>query len=238
MRSIPVFLALLLWKAACRLFFRFDVEWVGDPPHDRWESLRMIAVLNHTSLWEPLFLGVVPNHVVWQVARDGVVPIASKTMDRRATGWVFRFAGRRVIPVSRRRDVSWQEVVRHCCGPTALTVIFPEGRMLRRTGLDSEGRPMTIRAGIADLLAEIPSGRILLAYSGGLHHVAAPGDRFPRPFKRIAIRLEVLDIPQYRADLGGTRDSDAFRQRVVEDLTRRRNHHSPLMGPTIPSWAA
>jgi 1-acyl-sn-glycerol-3-phosphate acyltransferase len=238
MRSIPVFLAMLLWKAVCRLFYRFDVEWVGDPPADRWDALRIIAILNHTSLLEPILLAVVPNRVIWQLARGGVVPIASKTMDRRAAGWAFRFAGRRVIPVSRKRDVSWQEVLRYCCGPEAITVIFPEGRMLRRTGLDSDGRPMTIRSGVADLLAGIPSGRMLLAYSGGLHHIAAPGDRFPRLFKRIALRLEVIDIPEYRAELGGIRDPDGFRRRVVEDLTQRRNLHSPVMGPTIPSWAA
>lgn len=95
---------MLLWKAACRLFFRFDVEWVGEVPEDPWEYLRIIAVLNHTSLWEPVFLGIVPNRVVWQLARYGVVPIAAKTMQRPGAGWIFRFAGRRVIAISRKRD--------------------------------------------------------------------------------------------------------------------------------------
>lgn len=238
MRWIPVFVAMMMWKAACRLFFRYDMEWVGEVPADPWSDLRIIAILNHTSLWEPLLLAVVPNRVVWQLARDGVVPIASKTMDRRGAGLIFRFAGRRVIPVSRKRDVSWQEVMRHCCRQNAITVIFPEGRMLRRTGLDSEGRPMTIRGGIADLLAGIPDGRMLLAYSGGLHHIAAPGDRLPRLFRRITMRLEVLDLPAYRAALGGPLPPDRFRDRVVEDLTRRRNRHCPVVGPTIPQWAA
>jgi 1-acyl-sn-glycerol-3-phosphate acyltransferase len=238
MRSIPIFLAMLLWKATCRALFRFDVEWVGDTPKNPWQDLRIIAILNHTSLWEPVFLAVVPNDVVWRLANEGVVPIASKTMDRPGAGWAFRFAGRRVISVSRKRDMSWQEVLRHCCSTRAVTVIFPEGRMLRRTGLDSDGNPMTIRSGVADLLAGVHSGRMLLAYSGGLHHVAAPGDRFPRPFRRIALRLESLDIPTYSAAMGGTRDPQAFRQRVIEDLTQRRNRYSPLMGPTTPSWAA
>jgi 1-acyl-sn-glycerol-3-phosphate acyltransferase len=236
--SIPVFLVMLLWKTACRLFFRFDVEWVGNVPDDPWEDIRIMAILNHTSLMEPVFLAVVPTPVVWRIAREGVIPIASKTMNRKRTGLAFRFAGRRVISVSRKRDLSWQQVLRHCCSPQSITVIFPEGRMLRRTGLDSEGRPMSIRSGVADLLAEVPSGRLLLAYSGGLHHVAAPGDRFPRLFQKIALRLEVLDIPAYRDALGGAQDMDVFRRRVVEDLTQRRNRYSPLMGPTIPSWAA
>ncbi|HEV2149764.1 MAG TPA: 1-acyl-sn-glycerol-3-phosphate acyltransferase [Longimicrobiaceae bacterium] len=238
MRSLPVFLLLLLWKVLSRLFYRFDVEWVGEVPEDPWEDLRIISVLHHTSLYEPVFAAVLPNRVVWRIARDAVVPIASKTMERRGAGWMFRFVGRRVVPVSRKRDLSWEQVLRHCCGPRAITIIFPEGRMMRRTGLDVDGRPMTIKAGVADLIAGIDSGRMLIAYSGGLHHVAAPGERFPRLFKEISLRLEVLDIPAYREALGGTRDMDAFRGRVVEDLTRRRNRYAPLRGPTLPQWAA
>ncbi len=238
MRPIPTFLVLLLWRTFCRLFFRFDCEWVGKKPRDPWEDLRIIAILNHTSLYEPIFVGVVPMRVVWQLAQYGVVPIASKTMDRPAAGWAFRFAGRRVIPVTRKRDMSWQEVLHHCCREKAITVIFPEGRMMRQTGLDLEGRPMTVRGGIADLIAGIPSGRMLLAYSGGLHHVAAPEDRLPRLFKEVSVRLEVLDIPAYRAAMGGTSDPERFRQRVIEDLTQRRNRYSPLRGPTLPQWAA
>ena len=97
---------------------------------------------------------------------------------------------------------------------------------------------MTVKAGVADLIAGIDSGRMLLAYSGGLHHVAAPGDRFPRLFQEIALRLEVLDVPEYRESLGGTQDMATFRRRVVEDMTERRNRYAPLRGPTFPKWAA
>jgi hypothetical protein len=78
---------------------------------------------------------------------------------------------------------------------------------------------------------------MLLVYSGGLHHVQAPGDRFPRPFRTIAVRLEVVSIPAYRDQLGGTGDTQEFRRRVVADLTRRRNELAPVRGPTIPHWA-
>lgn len=237
MRAIPIFLLLLLCKLACRLFYRYDVEWVGRVPADRWAGLRILAILNHTSLDEPVFLPLAPTRVVWRLAREGVVPIASKTMKRAGAGWVLRFAGRRVISISRKRDYTWQEVLRHCCGPRAITVIFPEGRVLRRTGLDVDGRPMTVRSGIADLIAGVPQGRMLLLYSGGLHHVAAPEDRLPHLFQRIAARLEVVDLAEYRAALGGTGDLEAFRRRVVEDLTRRRNRYCPIMGPTVPEWA-
>ncbi|CAN5824990.1 hypothetical protein BH23GEM5_BH23GEM5_27520 [soil metagenome] len=238
MRSLPALLLLVLWKAVSRLFFRFDVAWVGKVPEDPWKDLRIIAVLHHTSLYEPVFVSILPNHMLWRIARDAVVPIASKTMDRKGAGWMFRFAGRRVIPVSRKRDFTWQQVLHFCCGPKALTIIFPEGRMMRRTGLDSEGKPMTVKAGVADLIAGMDSGRMLLAYSGGLHHVAAPGDRFPRLFQEISLRLEVLDLGEYRESLGGTKNMDSFRKRVVEDLTERRNRYAPLRGPTLPQWAA
>jgi hypothetical protein len=236
-RSILVFLVLVGWKMLSRMFYRFDVRWVGDVPQDPWADLRLISVVNHTSLFEPVFLALVPAGVLRQLARNAVVPVASKTMERRASRWAFSFAGRRVVPVTRKRDMSWQEVLRYCCGPESITVIFPEGRMLRRSGLDKVGKPMTIKDGIADVIAGIDSGRMLLAYSGGLHHVYAPGDRIPTPFRTIAVRLEVVDIPAYRRALGGTADAEAFRRRVVADLTRRRSEHTPVRGPTIPRWA-
>jgi hypothetical protein len=194
MRSLLALLLLLLLKGVSRLFFRFDVQWVGKVPENPWANLRIIAVLHHTSLYEPLFAAVLPNRLLWRMARNAVVPIASKTMDRKGAGLMFRFVGRRVISISRKRDLSWEQVLRYCCGPKSLTIIFPEGRMMRRTGLDSEGQPMTVKSGVAELVAAIDSGNLLLAYSGGLHHVAAPGDRFPRLFQEVSLRLEVVDI--------------------------------------------
>jgi hypothetical protein len=236
MRTISTFLLLLAWKIAGLLFFRFDVEWVDRGPGDPWTGLRIIAILNHTSLFEGIYLAVVPVRVLWELANHAVVPIASKTMDRRGAGLAFRFAGRRVISISRRRDLSWEEVLRHCCGPKAITVIFPEGRMLRRTGLDSEGKPMTIRGGVAELITAVDSGRMLLAYSGGLHHVAPPGQRIPRIFKRVALRLEVVELAAYRTSMGTPAHGTAFRRHVIEDLTWRRNTYSPVTGPTTPQW--
>lgn len=236
MRTISTFFVLLVWKMAGLLFFRFEVAWLERGSEDPWSRIRIIAILNHTSLFEPVFLAIVPIRFLWSLARNGVVPIAAKTMDRRGAGLAFRFAGRRVIAVSRKPDLSWDEVLRHCFAAGSITVIFPEGRMLRRTGLDSEGRPMTIRGGIADLIAAVDSGSMLLVYSGGLHHVAPPGQRIPRLFKRIALRLENVDIPAYRESMGGLTDRTAFRKRVIEDLTWRRDTYCPITGPTLPRW--
>jgi 1-acyl-sn-glycerol-3-phosphate acyltransferase len=238
MKALFRFLLLLAVKVASRLFYRFDVEWVGAPPPRPWRDIRIIAVLNHTSLYEPIFAGIVPVRVLWKMANHGVVPIADKTMERPAIGWIFRNVGGCVVSVSRKRDETWRKVLECFDDPRAITVIFPEGRMLRRTGLDTDGQPMTVKAGIADLLAGVPSGRMLLAYSGGLHHVAAPGDRFPRLFRRVAMRLEEVDIDEYRDSLEGSTAPETFRRRVVEDMTTRRNRNCPVMGPTTPQWAA
>ena len=198
MRSYLVFLLLLTVKVVARTFYRIDRQWIGDAPPDAWRHIRLAAILNHTSLYEALFAGSCPNHFLWRLARHGVVPIARKTADRALVGRFYGLVAARVISITRERDETWSEVLRQI-DPDAMVIILPEGRMKRATGLDSEGKPMTVRGGVADLLETMGEGRMLLAYSGGLHHVQIPGDRFPRLFKTIRLRLEVVDIAAYRA---------------------------------------
>ena len=85
----------------------------------------------------------------------------------------------------------------------------------------------TIRGGIADILGTVDTGRMLLAYSGGLHHVHAPGDRFPRLFRTVWLGLETLDIPTYRDSILAAPDEDGFKRAVIADLTRRRDLYCP-----------
>ena len=66
-----------------------------------------------------------------------------------------------------------------------MVIILPEGRMKRENGLDLHGNPMNVRGGIADILLAMKQGRMLIAYSGGLHHVQFPGG-VPRIFKTVA----------------------------------------------------
>ena len=124
-------------KALARTFYRIDVDWVEPPAGDPWDDLRVIAILNHTSLYEPLFAGAVPNRVLYQIASRGVVPVAEKTLNRPLVGRFFGLVAPDVIPVTRQRDSSWQELVDRI-GPRSLVIIAPEGRMKRATGLDSE----------------------------------------------------------------------------------------------------
>jgi 1-acyl-sn-glycerol-3-phosphate acyltransferase len=235
LRAYLAFTVLFLVKILARIFYRMDVRWIGDPPTDRWRHHSLVAVLNHTSLYEALFAGVCPNHFLWRLARHGVVPIARKTADRALVGRFYGLVAQRVISITRERDETWREVLR-TIDPDAMVVILPEGRMKRANGLDSEGKPMTVRGGIADILETIGEGRMLLAYSGGLHHVHTPGDRFPRLFKTIRINLEVLDIGAYRDERMAEVDNPrGFKRAVVEDLERRRDTLCPPEEPPARS---
>jgi hypothetical protein len=225
-RDLANFLLLLAVEIVARLFYRLDVRWIGDPPRDRWHRIRLTALLNHTSLYEPLFAGACPVHFLWRLARHGVIPIAQKTTDRAVVGRFFGLIAKHVISISRERDETWKAVLQRI-DPDAMVVIAPEGRMKRASGLDSEGRPMTVRGGIADILEAIGEGRMILAYSGGLHHVQIPGERFPRLWRTIRLRLELVDIELYRRELAAAAGREGFRRAVVNDLERRRDLYCP-----------
>ncbi|MDP2498397.1 MAG: 1-acyl-sn-glycerol-3-phosphate acyltransferase [Candidatus Palauibacterales bacterium] len=227
MRPLLVYLMLRGVKAASRLLFHHDMRWIGEVPRDPWADLRLVVILNHTSLYEPLFVGGVPNRFLWSVASRAVVPVAQKTATRPLVGRFFSRVAAEVEPVTRERDHTWERFVARAREPGRLAVILPEGRMKRRDGLDRHGEPMTIRGGIADLIREIPDGRMLLAYSGGLHHVQAPGDRWPRLFQVIRMRLESLGIADYRSRLMSEAGEEGFKRAVIRDLTHRRDTRCP-----------
>ena len=226
MRSILVFALLLSLKWVSRAVFRFRGEWTGVPPDRDWSQVKVLAILNHTSLYEPVLTGFAPTALLWRFARHGVLPVADKTA-RRPVGIFFRFLAREVVIVTRQRDYTWDELMRRVDGD-AIVMIMPEGRMMRKDGLDSAGRPMTIRGGIADILAAIDGGLMLLVYSGGLHHIQAPGELVPRPLRQIRARIELVDIASYTRQLGGSNDIEAFRAAVIQDLTRRRDNLCPV----------
>jgi 1-acyl-sn-glycerol-3-phosphate acyltransferase len=229
-RKYLVFCFLIALKSASRLFYRVEMDFVGEPPPDPWRRHRLVAVLNHTSLYEALFAGGCPNHFLWRLAAHGVVPIAQKTADRPLVGRFYKTVAGNVIPISRERDETWAQVLR-TIDPDCMVVLFPEGRMKRASGLDAEGKPMSVRAGIADLLEEIGEGRMLLAYSGGLHHVQIPGQKLPRLFRTLRMRLEVVDIAEYRSNRLAEGGKIGYRRAVVNDLERRRDALCPAAAP-------
>jgi len=225
MRSVLVFLLLLAVRATSRFFFRLREDWMPAKPADMADDTRIVAILNHTSLYEWLIAGYASTKLLWRFARHGVLPVAEKTMKRRI-GLFFSFIVRHVVVVTRQRDHTWDDVLTKI-DDRATVVILPEGRMKRRTGLDSSGRPMTVRGGIYDILEALPSGRMLMVYSGGLHHIQAPGDRVPRPFKPILCRFEMIDIAEYKRQLAADMPEIEPRRAMIADLTRRRDLYCP-----------
>lgn len=232
MRETLTYSLLLAVKALSRAFYSHDFRWIGTPPERPWSGLRLVVILNHTSLLEPVFTGGVPNSFLRDVARRGLVPVARKTAERSLVGMFYRRVARNVVPITRERDETWDRLLQRIHRDESMVVILPEGRMKRRTGLDANGEPMTVRGGIADILRAIPGGRMLLAYSGGLHHVHAPGDPFPRLFRTVRMRLEVDDIEAYRAARTAEGGEEGFKQAVKADLTRRRDRYCPVRPET------
>lgn len=212
-------------KVLSRVFFRFDVEWVGAGGRpERWDDVRAAVLLNHTSLFEPVFIGVAPWRFLWAVARHGLLPGADSTLNRPLVGRFFKALAPQVVSLTRLRDKTWRDFLSRL-GPRTLVLMAPEGRMKRRGGRDKHGMPMTVRGGIADVLDGLSDGRMLVLYSGGLHHVHAPGDRFPSLFRRVRARLELVDIAAYKKGLRA--GEPGFRERVIADLERRRDERCP-----------
>lgn len=227
-RSVLVFWILIFLKYLSRIFYRHDFAFLGSTPPDPWNDLRLVVFLNHTSLFEPIFLGGVPTSFIWRLAAHGVVPAADKTTDRPLVGLVFKFVAHHVIPITRERDETWFAVLQRI-DPKSMIVIAPEGRMKRANGLDLHGKPMTVRGGIADILSAVKDGRMLLAYSGGLHHVQVPG-HIPNVFKTVRMRIENVDIAGYIADRLREGGPENFKKNVMKDLDRRRDEFAPEEG--------
>lgn len=226
LRSAIVFSLILSLKILSRIFYRHDWSFVGaNVPKHPWKNLRLVVFLNHTSLFEPLFLGVPPASFIWRLAAHGVVPAADKTTDRPLVGMIFRFIAHQVIPITRQRDDTWAQVL-STIEPNSMVAIAPEGRMKRANGLDLHGKPMTVRGGVADILESMQHGRMLIAYSGGLHHVQVPG-HIPNVFKTVRLRLEVLEIADYIQEMKADGGEEQFKRNVIKDLERRRDLYSP-----------
>ena len=214
-------------KTLSRCFYRFDISWIDESRDRSWDSIRLVAFLNHTSLFEPLFVGWFPNEFLKRIASKGLMPVADKALQRPVMGNFFNLVAGNVVPISRMKDRTWLTLLNHIHSDS-MVIIMPEGRMMRRDGLDKNGKPMTVRGGIADLIQKISHGRILMAYSGGLHHVQAPGQLVPRLFKTIQMRLESVDIRQYRESLLSRSGYKDFKTAVIKDFESRRDRFCPF----------
>ena len=230
-RRVVVFFILYSLHLFSRIFYRNQTLWVGDVPEEKWPPYRLVAILNHTSLCEFLFAGQVTRGFLWRMAGHCTLPIASVTMKRPLIGLFWRFVAANPISITRERDNTWEQVLEALQDEKAMLLILPEGRMKRGDGMDKNGRPMTVRAGIADLLRGLPDGRMLIAYSQGLHHIQIPGEGPMKLSGPVRLRYESLDIAAYKEELTGDLDISVdqdfvrFRRRVKEDLEKRRERY-------------
>lgn len=221
-RTLFRFLLLAGVKALSLAFFRFRVEWVGKRPRRPFRDSRVVILLNHTSLMEPVFLALPPLGWLWTAARSGLMPGADSTLNRPLVGRFFKWMVPDAVSVTRNRDHTWRDFLSRIKGDKII-VMSPEGRMKRRNGLDKHGRPMTMRGGISEVLERIDEGTMVILYSGGLHHIQAPGEGWPKPFQEVRARLEELSIPAYKAELG--HGAPEFRANLMADLEKRRDRH-------------
>ena len=81
MKNFTRTLFLRLLKLWSRIFYRVEIEWMGEIPEPPWNDLRIVTVMNHTSLYEWLFAGGLPDHFLKRISTRGHVPVADKTMD-------------------------------------------------------------------------------------------------------------------------------------------------------------
>ncbi|WP_196137965.1 1-acyl-sn-glycerol-3-phosphate acyltransferase [Aliikangiella sp. G2MR2-5] len=208
------------------LFYRYDERWLNTSRKDvDWEQIKLIVFLNHTSLFEPIFLRLAPNHFLWKASKQLIIPGADITLKRPLVGRFFHFLLPGVIPITRKKDHSWRSFL-EAINSKSIVAILPEGRMMRPNGLDKSGKQMSVRGGIADILSRLKEGSALFIYSGGLHHIQVPGQKLPKLFKQVRVNLEVLNIAQYKKSIGNVNFED-FKSKLVKDLNHRLAHRVP-----------
>lgn len=224
MRVLISFFILSTVKIIGLIFYKTEDKWLTVEGKDKWDSIRYIVFLNHTSLFEPLYVSMVPFSFLWRLSRKMVAPGADKTLNRPIVGKFWKFLSPGMISISRKRDNTWKEFM-NAIEERSVIIIAPEGRMKRPNGLDLSGKKMTVRGGVADILENLNEGNMLIAYSGGLHHVQKPGEHFPRLFKTIKMNLEQLDIQKYKSQFDVT--GRAWKKAVVDDMQRRLETNPP-----------
>lgn len=190
-----------------------------------WQQIKLIIFLHHTSLFEPVFVQLASIKGLWHLADKLIVPGADITFARPVVGKILHILVPGIIPISRKKDQTWQHFLA-LVNEEKITAILPEGRMMRRGGLDKEGNPMTIKGGVVDILRKLEHGKILFVYSGGLHHIQAPGDKNPKVFKTIKANLEVIDLIDYKRQFNDS-DPEQFRTQIIADVTQKLRDNIP-----------
>jgi len=218
MRRTFAFLILASIKIIVRVFYTRDFNWKPERDQVDFRQARLLVLLNHTSLYEPLFLSELPFGFLWRIADKIYLPIADVTLKRPIVGAFFKLMLPRVFPITRKSDDSWQNYL-NSIQSDDLVIIAAEGRMKRPNGLDKHGKKMSIRGGVADIIDRLDGGTVLICHSGGLHHIQKPGQHLPRLFQKIQMEVTVLDIVNYKKKF--SENSRERKIQMVQDLQTR-----------------
>lgn len=224
MQRIIAFIILASVKTFALVFYRGNFKWLGNVPANPWKDVRLFVFMNHTSLFEPLFVRVFPYSYIWELAGHMNVPGADITLNRPIVGRFWKLMMPNIASVTRKKDSSWDQYLQSI-KPDSIIMIAAEGRMKRPNGLDKNGRPMTIRGGAADIIEGIPQGKMVFCLSGGLHHIQSPGQFIPKVFKDISMNLIYLDIEEYKKNF--PENSRERKLAIVQDLQKNLETNCP-----------
>jgi 1-acyl-sn-glycerol-3-phosphate acyltransferase len=225
MRRLLAFIILATVKIVSMILFRAKGNWLHETPKDPWKNIRLMVFLNHTSLYEPVFMQLIPFTYLWYLSGNLNVPGADITLNRPIVGTFWKLMLPKIIPVTRKQDASWQNYL-NAISPQDVVMIAAEGRMKRPNGLDKYGKPMTVRGGIADIIETMDDGVMLLCFSGGLHHIQTPGQHFPKLFKTIHMNLSYFDLKEYKQLFPENHRERKIK--IVQDLQNRLEKDCPI----------
>lgn len=223
MKEMIGFILLSGVKIFSHLFFRGEFTWPESYkkfPND----VKLIVFLNHTSLYEPLYLQAAPFSFLWKLAHRVHVPGADITLNRPIVGFFWKMLFPRISSITRKRDKSWEIFLREIKNDSIIA-IAAEGRMKRINGLDKFGKKMTVRGGVAEIIERLGEGKMLVCLSAGLHHVQIPGVLVPKLFKPIRMKFEVIEIKDYIQSF--PYEPKKRKLEIIKDLQYRLDHDCP-----------
>lgn len=223
MKEIVGFLLLSGVKIFSHLFFRGQFTWPKAHPNFPQDT-KLIVFLNHTSLYEPLYLQAAPFSYLWKLTRRAHLPGADITLNRPIVGLFWKLLFPRITTITRKKDESW-ELFLNQISNDSIIAIAPEGRMKRINGLDKFGKKMTVKGGVVDIIEKLGEGKMLLCLSGGLHHVQIPGVLIPKLFRTIQMRFEVIEIKNYLQSF--PYEPKRRKIEIIKDLQYRLDHDCP-----------
>lgn len=226
MQKLISFSLLSVVKILSHLFFTAEFKWTTPVPEKPWQHARLIVFLNHTSLYEPIFIQYLNFSFLWQLVGRVNVPGADVTLNRPIVGRFWKMMLPKISSVTRKKDASWSNYL-NSIRPDSVVLIAPEGRMKRPNGLDKFGKPMNVKGGVADILEHVDDGGMVLCLSGGLHHVQSPGQAIPHLFKTIRMNLVYIEIKDYKKKFASLSPRER-KMKITRELQTQLETNCPI----------